>query len=353
MTVFVGPNTSGKTNLLEAIYLLSRGKSFRAVKDWEAVKWGEGIARVKGEINSENPVPSLAGSEDRIVKESENQTVRNPEKLELEIVLTNGFMAGQKIPFKKYLINGVSKRQIDFIGALKSVLFKPEDLELITDNPSTRRDYLDLVLNLVDREYRRSLLAYHNGLRQRNRLLNFIKEGKASPQQLFFWDKFLIKNGDIITSRRQEYIDFLNNHLDIFADLKVEYDLSGISVERLEKYKDEEVAAGVTLVGPHRDDFTVYQKKDETLRNVHSFGSRGEQRLAVLSLKLCEMDFIEQKTGERPILLLDDIFSELDERHREMVLKVIPRQQTIVTTTDINLVKDCAGEIKIISLNGV
>jgi DNA replication and repair protein RecF len=226
-------------------------------------------------------------------------------------------------------------------------------LELITNSPSTRREYLDSVLVQVDREYRRSLLVYQKGLRQRNRLLFLIREEKASQQQLFFWDKLLIKNGNIITQKRQRYLDFLNSHLDIFADLEVYYDLSGISIERLEKYKEEELAAGVTLVGPHRDDFITYQRKNQELRSIHSFGSRGEQRLAVLSLKLCELDFIEQETRERPILLLDDIFSELDEKHRQMVLKIIPKQQTIITTTDINFIKEYSGEIGIISLDEV
>lgn len=319
VTLFVGPNTSGKTNLLEAIYFLSSGKSFRAEKDSDCLRWGEETANV------ECSAFALQGraTADKLINNSQ-----------LKIILTRGILQGEKVPLKKYFVNGVSKRPVDFIGNLRCVLFRPEDLELITNSPGTRRDYLDSFLVQIDREYRQCLLAYQKGLRQRNRLLDFIRDGKANSSQLYFWDKLLIKNGNIITNKRREYIDFLNSQIDIFSDLEIEYDLSAISEERLEKYKKEEVLAGATLVGPHRDDFIVYQRKDNILRNVHNFGSRGEQRLAVLSLKLCELDYIEKITGERPILLLDDIFSELDSEHRELVIKAIPRQQTIITTTD-------------------
>lgn len=293
ITLMVGPNAAGKTNIIEAIYFLATGKSFRADVDRECIQFGQSFARIKG------TTPDTT----------------------LEILLT---------PFKKYLVNGVSKRTIDFIGNLRAVLFWPEHLELVTDSPSIRRRYLDSVLVQVDREYRRNLLSYERGLRQRNRLLDLINEGKATRSQLLFWNQLLIKAGAYITDARAAFINFINND---YNDYRIDYDKSVISETRLAQYKDEEVAAGATLVGPHRDDMK-FVMRDISLS---SYGSRGEQRLAVLWLKLAEVSFIQEKSGTRPILLLDDIFSELDDKHREVVLHLVQKQQTILTATDITL----------------
>lgn len=302
ITLIVGPNAVGKTNILEAVFLLSHGKSFRADKETDMLSWESEVGRAKAKLDA----------------------------LELEVVLTSGQVMGEATPVKKFLINGVNKRQIDFIGNLKTVLFWPQDLELITDSPSLRRRYLDFVLSQVDREYRRSLLAYEKGLRQRNKLLLQIRDGMAARSQLLFWDHVLLKNGNYLTRMRQDLIDFINTEANPFADFKIKYDLSQISEARLVQYEKEEVAAGVTLVGPHRDDLVFYENK----RDLSSFGSRGEQRLAVLWLKLAEIDFIEKVSQIRPLLLLDDIFSELDHQHREEVVKLIAKQQTLITTTD-------------------
>jgi DNA replication and repair protein RecF len=312
-TLIVGVNTAGKTNILEAIYLLATGKSFRADSDREIIRWNEEVTRIKA-----------VGNETK-----------------LEILLTQGVVSGAKAPLKKYLVNGVARRMIDFIGNLRAVLFWPEHLELITDSPSVRRKYLDSVLIQVDREYRRNLISYERGLRQRNRLLDLINEGKAHRHQLLFWDQLLIKSGSYITDTRAAYIDFVNNYT--LTDLqknKLLYDKSVISEARLDQYAMEEVSAKATLVGPHRDDIEFMiaddrmPSKDENLRDLSKYGSRGEQRLAILWLKLAEVAFVEEKTGERPILLLDDIFSELDEQHREFVLGIIGKQQTIITTAE-------------------
>jgi DNA replication and repair protein RecF len=292
-TLIVGPNTAGKTNILEALMLLSTGKSFRADSDREMIQWRAEFARVKGAVGDTTS----------------------------EVLLTST---------KKYLVNGIPRRQIDFVGNLRAVLFWPEHLELITDSPSLRRKYLDGVLVQVDREYRRNLLSYERGLRQRNRLLDLINEGKAHHHQLQFWDQLLIKAGGYLTDKREEFIDFINQCPMPNAQCQIKYDKSVISESRLQQYKDEEVAAKATLVGPHRDDFLV-TKKDLDLSK---YGSRGEQRLAILWLKLAELAYIEQKTGERPLLLLDDIFSELDKKNRLFVMDTIGKQQTIITSTE-------------------
>ncbi len=294
-TVIVGPNTSGKTNFIEAIYLLATGKSFRAEKDVELIRFGEELGRVKGKIDD----------------------------TELEVVLTT--------QLKKYLVNGVAKRRVDFVGNLTAVLFSPADLEIIIDSPGIRRNFLDQAIIQVDREYRQAHLIYTKAIRQRNALLQKAKETGIRNQKMFdYWDNLVILHGQIITNKREEFIAFINKSKKYVFELFITYDKSVISKERLLQYKDAEVGAGVTLVGPHRDDFLVFMDAD---KEVKSFGSRGQQRLAVLQLKLLEMQHIEETTGKKPLLLLDDIFSELDNGHIQMVSQMIGKNQTILTTT--------------------
>ena len=321
-TLVVGQNTVGKTNILEAIYLLASGKSFRAGLESEMISYDQEIARVKGRIENE-------------------------ELTDLEIVLTRGEVGGEKTSKKKFLVNGVSRRMFDFVGKLKAVYFRPEDLDLVTDSPSLRRKYLDMVLGQVDKEYLRNLLSYEKGLRQRNKLLERIREEGIPRSQLLFWDQLLIKTGNYLTNSREEFIAYCNQNKSI-VNYELEYDKSMISPARLEEYAVEEIAAASTLVGPHRDDFCFLLKN----RELHAFGSRGEQRLGVLWLKLAELEFIGDRTNERPILLLDDIFSELDKKHRELVLEIIGKQQTIITTTDLKLVdKKCLKGTEILELS--
>jgi DNA replication and repair protein RecF len=307
-TLLIGPNTAGKTNILEAIMVIATGKSFRADIDAEMVRWGAQVGRAKA---------------------TDGETT-------LEVVLTTGAVGGRKTQSKKFLVNGIVRRQLDFVGQLRAVLFWPEHLELITDSPSLRRKYLDGVLVQVDREYRRNLLSYERGLRQRNRLLDLIGEGKAHHHQLQFWDQLLIRAGGYLTDTRAAFIDFINTYQIRGVTYRVGYDKSVISQSRLAQYAQEEVAAKSTLVGPHRDDFFV--TKNEL--DVSKYGSRGEQRLAILWLKLAELEFITVRSREagsgsaRPLLILDDIFSEFDVAHRELVLDLLDKQQTIVSSAD-------------------
>lgn len=310
-TLVVGPNTSGKTNLLEAIFLLATGKSFRAGRDEEMIRQEAGLSRITGQVRS-----------------------NDEERVGLEIVLTRGEIGGEKVAKKKYLVGGRPKRMVDFVGSLRVTFFGPEDLNLVTDSPSLRRNYLDTALSQVDREYRRTLLSYEKGLRQRNKLLEQIREGEAGREQLHFWDRLLVKDGDVISQKRAELLDFISQKESEIGDLRLDYRRSVISESRLEKYAEEEVAAGATLVGPHRDDFAFHLDG----KSLHEFGSRGEQRLAVFLLKLAELAYVEEKTEAPPVLLLDDIFSELDREHRKQVIAAIPGKQTIITTTDLGVV---------------
>lgn len=309
ITVVVGHNAAGKTNILESLFLVSCGKSFKAKVEQEMVNYDKDMARVKAVLSS---------------------------GMVLEALVTRGFVdvggaSPERIVKKKLTVNGVARRMVDFAANFKMVLFGPWDMDLVTESPSIRRKFLDNVLGQVNREYRRSLLSYEKGLRQRNRLLFKIREEGLSRNQLVFWDQLLIKTGNYITSERMKFIDFVNIQPGLNGQkLRLDYDSSIISEERLEKYKSEEVASATTLVGPHRDDFVFFDGD----RNLSSYGSRGEQRMGVLWIKMSELNFIEEQSGERPTLLLDDIFSELDHEHREVVLNLSDKQQTIITTAD-------------------
>lgn len=307
-TIVIGPNTAGKSNLMESLFLLSTGKSFRAEKDIQMIRFGSQLARVTGQIHDDE------------------------DKERLEVVVSTLPQSNSSRTFsKRFLRNGLAKRRVDFAGVLPALLFVPSDLDIITSSPSHRRGFLDDVLDIVYRDYRVSMNAYMKALRQRNALLEMAKEtGVRNDQQFAYWDDLLIKNGSYITEKREEFINYCNSHPKDLIQFSLIYDHSKISRERLDHYRSAESGSGVTLVGPHRDDMYAELEKGQDVRH---FGSRGQQRLVVLQLKLLQLSFIEEKMGQRPLLLLDDIFSELDSEHINDVLDVIGKQQTILTTT--------------------
>jgi DNA replication and repair protein RecF len=321
-TVIVGPNTVGKSNLIEALYLLSSGKSFRTEKPSIMLKFGQEVARVRGIVED-------TGTVTKGIKE-------------LEVVLTNGQVAGVKTPFVRYLLNGVSRRKIDFAGNLPAIVFSPTDLETIVGPPSLRREFLDQVLEQVSFTYRQANLQYHKALRQRNALLEQIRENGRrnfatkypipNMPQMSYWNELLIRYGQLLTKEREAFLQCVNEQKKDLFQFRIEYACSEISEERLAQYSREEVAAAATLVGPHRDDFIVHMQ-DKYSSDIRYFGSRGQQRLAILQLKILQLEYITRALGQRPLLLLDDIFSELDERHIGHVLDIVDRQQTILTTT--------------------
>lgn len=310
-TLIVGANTAGKTNIIEAIFLLSSGRSFHAEKDTEMIQFEKSIARVSGEISEEDEVT----------------------KLEVVIVKDELSTDGQRSYSKKYKVNTVPKRRVDFAGRIKALLFVPADLDIIVGSPSLRRSFFDDVLELTDREYRLAHTGYTKALRQRNALLEHAREtGKRNERLFEYWDDLLIGYGETITQKREAFSAFINTTPKELIDFTFVYDKSTISKARLLQYKDAELGAGVTLVGPQRDDFEVLLKNGKEEHDVKLFGSRGQQRLVILQLKLLQLAYVAQ-TGEKPLLLLDDIFSELDTSHIRHVMDVIKNQQTIITTT--------------------
>lgn len=329
VTALVGPNAIGKTNVLEAIRLLSLGDSFRAEVIAEMVRFGEEMGRVEALVDEDN------------------------EHDKLTVIVTGGEVGGRKVSGRRFLVNDVPKSKANFVGLLPSVVFLPEDLELMDGSPSLRRKWFDSVLQQTDAEYRRSLASYEKALRRRNRVLQAIREGLANRYQLTFWDGLVIKHGEVLTEKREELVQFINamfSRSDLFAELALEYDKSVISESRLNQYEKEEVLAGHTLVGPHKDDFVVTSAHgSERRRNLATYGSRGEKRMAVLGLKMGELLLLEEKLGKKPLLLLDDIFSELDKTHSEEVHRVMLGRQVIVTTTDGSDLSNI-GSLKVIEL---
>ncbi len=325
VNVFFGDNAKGKTNLLEAIYLLGVGDSFRAKRTEEMVKFGEELGKVKGVVDD--------AAEGVMV---------------LEVLVNGGLVMGKKVNKRKYLVDGVSKLKKDAIGWLPLVLFRPEDVELISGSPDVRRKFLDRVLVQTDSDYAHSLSNYEQALRRRNRVLDSIREGTASKHALTFWNGLMVKYGTVVQLKGKELVSFINDLFsksELFNRLKIELEDSVVSESRLEQYLDAEIALGYSLVGPHKDEMVI---KDGD-RRLSIYGSRGEQRMAVLALKMGEIYFLEEETNKKVLLLLDDIFSELDETHKQEVLRVMKGRQVLVTTADEDDLK-MFGEAKVFFL---
>jgi DNA replication and repair protein RecF len=380
-TVLVGQNAVGKTNLIEAIYLVATGKSFKSEKEGQLLQFGSSVTRVKAVLESEassvpdagpvgkhpTPTASLAGAqsrrssggpipatrsaaseEQRVAPEGRLPAARNAESTggkepgtgpaseyeeELEVTLAQsetGYLQ------RKYLVNGVSKRRVDFASHLFVVLFTPLDLDIVLGQPSVRRNFLNEILEQTDQEYRSAFAVYTKALRQRNALLEQVqKSGFRDEERFAYWDELLITNGQLITRKRQDLIGYINGQDKQLFQFTLEYDKSTISEERLIQYKQAEVGAGVTLVGPQRDDvfISTFHEGSRSMEAVKHFCSRGQQRLVALELKRTQISYMQQQAGVQPLLLLDDIFSELDSSHIDLVMAMIGENQTIMTTT--------------------
>ena len=328
-TLLVAPNTYGKTNLLEAMFYGAIGRSFKAELERETIHNDEEFSDVNLMVNSRE------------------------EGILLRIFLQKGESDTQ---VKKRLeVNNVSRKLFNFLGQFRAVLFSPEDLNLIADSPSQRRKYLDTVLSSISPSYYRNLNQYQKVIVQRNRLLHRIREGQQEREQLFYWNEKILNLGIKIYNERKKSLSYLSDEMKITGqkihinayDLEIVYLPSLISPERLKRYEDRDIESAQSLIGPHRDDFKLFWMGHDLAK----YGSRGEQRLGILALKMAEINFLEKMTGERPVLLLDDVFSELDVRHCELIFPLFDHQQTVITATDKHrLSKDLLEDFQIIDL---
>lgn len=313
LTVIIGKNGVGKSNILEALSYISGIRSNRVETDRDLVRFDCAEAKIKGVVR-------VDGEEKGLI---------------VNLQIANGRVG------KSFYIDEFKKRLIDFVQICSVIVFEPTDLDLVSGSPSLRRRHLDRFLSALDAKYWRSITTYGKIVARRNRLLVRVGEGRAKPVELGFWDSRLVDYARFISRIRQEFFEYLNFVEPTFVkaaqgkhayltDLSWILKQSELSEEKLKVNHERDIAAGMTLSGPHRDDFKFIFRG----RDLGFFGSRGEMRMGVLALKLAELEFFRVKRGFRPILALDDIFSELDWEHRETVLSVIGNQQTIITAAE-------------------
>src|SRR4249919_1523773 len=319
-----GPNAAGKTSLLEAMVLLAWGRSHRTAADGELIRWGAELARVEGTVGQD--------------------------AIEVAIVRSGSGSAGRK----RIRVNGLGRRAAGLAGLLRVVLFAPEEMLLIAGSPSLRRAVIDQLGASGSPAYADALSTYGRTLQQRNSLLRAIREDGASRAELRFWDGTFLDAGGAIVAERRRLLSVLAGplaaaHAEIAPDeaasgrLTLGYvtnapPLPGESprdalARRLEETAEKEVWNGSTLVGPHRDDL-VFELDG---RDLATFASRGQQRTAILALKLAELDVMTTRDGSPPLLLLDDVFSELDpERRSHLVRRIAALPQAFITTTTLD-----------------
>ena len=332
LNLILGPNGSGKTNILEAVFFLSSGKSFRSSSQSKLINWGSYFSSVRAKL-------------------IDNQK----DTTEIEVRISKDPKLSTSSISRKFLIEKVIKTRKKYLGIIKNVVFQPEDIRLITGSPTRRRDFLDEIFFQTEWRYSSALSQYNRGLKHRNELLDQIKQNLASPNDLFYWDQVLIKNSKIIHDFRIAFVKsvnaFFSNHNDLQINtISINYRPSILNEDKLKNNYQIDLNRGYTQIGPHRDDFSldnsIFGASD---KNLAFWGSRGQQRLAVLALRLAQINFLEETYHDKPILLLDDIFSELDLEHQQLVVKVCQKYQTIFTSSEPDSI-NILGNAKIIQL---
>ena len=343
LVVIQGDNAQGKTNLLEAIHMLATTKSHRASSDRDlihqaATREDLSFARISADVQRERGNLSI-------------DIVLRLEKAEPST--TKDTTSPSAIPLRKRIrVNDIVRRAIDLVGQVNVVTFSAQDIDLVAGTPSLCRRYLDLVNSQTDSNYLRSLQRYNRVLLQRNHLLKLLQERQAQPDQLQFWDKELVGNGSYIVMQRRCLVTALNKlaqeihnelsgkteKLEIVYLPSIDKDESLVEIESrfrqaLYQTRRKEIAAGMTLVGPHRDGLQFQVNEADMSR----YGSRGQQQTVILSLKLAEARYIQTKVGDSPILLLDDVFSELDHHRRQHLLEsIVSFQQVLISVVDLD-----------------
>ncbi|MGV3723101.1 MAG: DNA replication/repair protein RecF [Actinomycetota bacterium] len=327
LNVVVGPNAQGKSNLLEAVYLLATSKSMRGSKDVELIRWDRPSALVSG----------------RVLREKTND-------LDLEVALS-------RTAKKSLVVNTVRvTRAMEFIGQLKAVSFSISDLDVVRGEPARRRRFLDLEISQLSPSYCHALSYFRKVIDQRNRLLKLSRDRSmrgSVEANLEAWNEQLVTYGSKLMERRKQFVTRLQDfaqpiHAILTEDqerlsvvyqpsFKVPEEAAGIPEAfrtALSEVREEERRRQITVVGPHRDDLVFLVNG----RDIRTFGSQGQQRTVALSMKLAEVELMQDLSGESPVCLLDDVFSELDARRRAHIFDVTFRRcQTFLSTTDVEL----------------
>ena len=312
LNILHGKNAQGKTNIIEAIYFCAFGRAFRAKSDAELVNWDENDSFVR--IDSERGGSSFT-------------TDVSIERL------------GKKAA-KSFLFDKVPVKHLkDLFGKLLVVLFGPMDLRLIKDGPSERRRFLDMEICQLSPVYYNDLKEYHRILRHRNALLKSLQKDRTAKDTLFAWDEQLARFSGRIGKTRSGFVERLGaaasdiyRHISGGEHLEMEYRPSLVTCDSLKTNWDRDIYRGATGDGAHGDEIE-FRINGQSAR---SFASQGQQRSAALSAKLAEITIIKETTGEEPVLLLDDVLSELDSRRREFLFSFVRAQQTILTSTGLD-----------------
>ena len=344
MVLVQGGNGQGKSNLLEAIYILAIAKSPRASSERDLIH----LSATPEEAYAQVSATVREGSEDLRLR-MDYQAVQPAGDANND--------AGTTVR-KGIRVNGVPRRASDLVGQMTAVLFSADDLELIYGSPSTRRRYLDILISQLDREYLRTLQRYQKVVYQRNHLLRMVREGRSSVEELGFWDDELVHEGSYIISTRSRTVRTLSDlagpvHRELTAgteQLDIAY-LPSIYIvtdspteavsesfrASIDDRRERELAQGVTLSGPHRDDLQFHING----MDAGAFASRGQSRTAVLAMRLAEAGHLAEHRASGPIVLLDDVLSELDVARRAHVLdRAAAYEQCFITTTDLKYIEE-------------
>lgn len=310
--ILYGNNAQGKTNALEALYLFSIGKSFRTQQDRELINFDESFTQLQIEF------------EDKVRSNTIEIVIRRDRKKQIKI---------NDIPISK---------MGDLIGRFSVILFSPDELNLTKGSPNARRRFLDIALSQMRPKYYHILRRYNKVLEQKNNLIKKLRvhSDDSLKKTMYVWNEKLAEYGMAIIEYRKSFVEKMNEisktiHFEISEEsFEIKYKAAFLSKEefkeKLDKSIDKEIEQGFTLYGPHRDDLDIFTEG----KDIKTYGSQGQHRSAVLALKLAQADIVYEDSGEYPILLLDDIMSELDSARRAYLVNKIKEKQVIITCTD-------------------
>ena len=336
-SLFVGRNAQGKTNLLESVSLIATARAPRAEMEWQLISWAAAeemspVARVVGEIET---------------KEG---------GLKVEVIISGRHRDDHSMSATKVVrVNGLARRSTDAMGQFNAVLFEANDLSLVTGPPGLRRRYLDITLSQGDRAYRLARQRYEKVLTQRNHLLKRVREGLANRGELEYWNEALVSNGAILFAMRAGLVERLDSLVgDVTGTLlcgdtlHIGYEprigsvlvQEEMTVDRLRdaftislgSSLEQDVRAGMTLLGPHRDDLGFRLSGHPAV-----LASRAQQRSVALALRLAEARFLKERKGETPVLLLDDVMSEMDRERRSTLEEAVrDYDQVLITAVEVD-----------------